>query len=221
MPDRVFDDRVGLWIVTPSRLPDRLPAIRAHGAGLIRDLFLPRTARPADLERVKRNGLGAHLWAAVDGLSADDYADRCLADILRTGAGAYELNIELGDDRPLPAFVDRVIRRIRATRRYYRLRINLAAWKGHAIPAELLREDPNLYVCMQNYTGNMDGLLSSADMLDHLLLWGAPIGKTTVCYAAFCTVLDSPSRIRTLPDLSRTRRGVIFHDDLMADAGLL
>ena len=67
----------------------------------------------------------------------------------------------------------------------------------------------------------MDNLLSSADVLSDLTSHGVPAAKATVCYAAACRVLGSPERLRTLPDLTRLNRGVIFHDDLMADAGLL
>lgn len=221
MADRVFDDRLGLWIINPANLPGRLPRIKAFGGGIIRDLFLPRNAEPADFTLVRDAGLHAHLWTAPGSLTAAGFADLTLADIARLRPGACELNIERADDAFLPAYLRETVTRIRATRPSYRLRLNVAPWKGFALPADLLTADPALYCCEQNYLGNMDGLLSAADVLyDAGYLHGIPLSKVTVCYAAACRVLGS-MRVRTLPDLSRLRRGVIFHDDLMSDAGLL
>ncbi len=221
MANRVFEDRLGLWIVNPANLPDRLPKIKAFGGGIIRDLFLPRSAEPADMERVRGVGLYAHLWVARDGLSATDYANRTLLDIQRLKPGAVELNIELGSDSPLAAYVIQTVLAIRSRRKSLRMRINVAPWKGFALSRTLLRDDPNLYACEQNYEGNMDNLLSAADVLADMAAGGVPADKSTLCYAAACRVLGSAERLRTLPDLSRRNRGVIFHDDLMAEAGLL
>ncbi len=221
MANRVFEDRLGLWIVNPANLPDRVPKIKAFGGGIIRDLFLPRSAEPADMQRVRDAGLYAHLWAAVDGLSPTDYANRTLLDIQRLKPGAVELNIELGSDPPLAAYIGEVITLIRSKRPSYRLRINVAPWKAFALPIDLLVRDPNLYACEQNYEGNMDNLLSAADVQWNMNAWGVPPTQSAVCYAAACRVLGSSERVRTLPDLSRLKRGVIFHDDLMAEAGLL
>jgi len=217
MANRVFEDRLGLYIVNPTNLPSRLPGIRVLG---VKDVFLPRTAQPSDLATVRAAGLYAHMWAAVDGLSATDYANRTLLDIQRLRPGAVELNIELGADEPLPGYISEVVRLIRSRHSKMRLRLNVAPWKGFALPAVLLVTDSNLYAAMQNYEGNMDNLLSAADVYANLL-WGAPSSKATVCYAAACRVFGSAERVRTLPDLSRLKRGVIFQDDLLAEVGLL
>ena len=221
MADRVFEDRLGLWIGSPGSLVDRLPRIRSFAGGIIRDLFLPRTAAPSIFAAVRGAGLSAHLYVSTDGLDARAYAERTLADIVRLKPGACDLNIELSADPPLAAYVETAVRAIRVERKAYRLRVNLAPWKGFAVPAALLAGDPALYACEQNYLGNMEELLSPADVLSDLVAHGCPASKATVCYAAACKVLGSPTRLRTLPDLSRTRRGVIFTEDLMAEAGLL
>jgi len=221
LADHVFEDRVGLWIVDPTRGVGRLQAIRAFGGGIIRDLFLPRTATRAHFGAVRKAGLNAHLYEAVAGLSAEAYVARVLDDVATLQPGAVDLDIELGEDAPMPAFVEAVVRGVRAVRPNLRLRLNFAPWKGFAVPAELLATDPNLYVCAQNYLGNMDELLSPVDVLADLLAHRAPPYKATVCYAAACTVLGSSGRLRTLPDLSRAHRGTIYQDDLMADTGLL
>ena len=221
MADAVFQDRVGLWVIDPARGVARRNAIRAFAGGLIRDVFLPRTSTPQTFAAIRGVSLYAHLWVAVDGRSADVLVAETIADIARLKPGAVDLNLELGSDGALPAYVEDVVRGIRAVQPKRRLRVNLGGWKGFACPAELLQGDPNLYVCEQAYLGNMDELLSPADVLADLLDYGAPRDKATVCYAADCTVLGSTSRLRTLPDLRRLHRGLIYQDDLMADAGLL
>ncbi len=221
MSDRVFEDRVGLWIIDPDRGVARLPQIKAFAGGLIRDLFLPREATREHFAAVRKAGRYAHLRVTVDGRSAAELVSDTLADIERLNPGATEANIELGTDATLAAYVEAFVRGIRAARPAYRLRVNLGGWKGFAVPEALLVHDPNLYVCEQAYLGNMDELLSPADVLDDLVAHGAPAKQATVCYAAACTVLGSPERLRTLPDLSRLHRGVIYQDDLMTDAGLL
>lgn len=217
MANRVFEDRLGVIVINSANVPGRVPGFRALG---IKDLFFPRTADPAHLAAVRAAGLYAHLWTAVDGLSATDYANRTLLDIQRLAPGACELNIELPSDPPLKQFITDTVRLIRTVRPLYRLRVNLAPWKAFALAGFNWVTDPNLYVCEQNYEGNMDNLLSAADVLQDLLSYGVPPAKATVCYAAHCQVLGSP-RLRTLPNLSRVRRGTIFSDDLLADAGLL
>ncbi len=220
--NRVFEDRLGLWIIDPANLPSRLPGIRAFGGGIIRDVFLPgELAVVADMQRVRDAGLYAHLWQANGDLEARNYANSVLYNIERRKPGAVDLNIELGSDPPLPDYIREVVTLIRSQRLKYRLRINVAPWKAFALPADLLASDPNLYACEQNYEGNMDNLLSAADVQWNMDAWGVPVSKSTVCYAAACRVLGSSERVRTLPDLARLKRGVIFHDDLMAEVGLL
>ncbi len=228
MANRVFEDRVGLIVAesdTPQhfsdKLADRTPKIQAFGGEIIRDLFLPRSARPADMQRVRDAGLYAHLWVAVDGLSASEYAERTLLDVQRLRPGAVELNIELGSDLPLGQYIGTTVSLLRSLRKSLRLRVNVAAWKAFALPSTWLWIDPNLYSCEQSYEGNMDNLLSAADVLADMTAQGVPLSKATVCYAAACRVLGSAERVRTLPDLSRLKRGVIFQDDLLAEVGLL
>jgi len=218
--DRVFEDRVGLWIVDAGRGVSRLPAIKAYGGGLIRDVFLPRTSSPAHFAAVRGVGLYAHLWVAVDGRSAPQLAYDTLADIARLGPGAVDLNIELGSDAALKPYVLEVVLRIRAKRMSLRMRLNVGAWKAFALPALELASDPNLYACEQTYAGNM-ARYSEADAYADLLAYGVPEHKATLCYGAAGPVPPNGVRVCTLPNLGRRGRGVIFHDDLMAQVGLL
>jgi len=220
MANRVFDDRLGLWIIDPARGVDRLPQIRAYGGGLIRDLFFPRQATSAQLAAARAAGFNAHLWVSVDHRSSAVMASETLADLDRLKPGALELNVELVSDAPLPAFVADVYQRIRSRRAYLRMRVNLGAWKAFAAPVAQLADDPNLYVCEQTYDGAM-ARYSEGDILTDLLDWGVPDDKATLCYGAAGPVPPAGTRVCTLPDLSRKHRGVIFHDDLMHDAGLI
>ena len=218
MANRVFEDRLGLWIVNPANFPARAAGIRALG---VKDVFLPRSAQPSDFAAVRAALLYARLWAAVDGLSAADYANRTLLDIQRLRPGAVELNIELNSDPPLAAYIREVITLIRSKRRFLRLRINIAPFKAVFLPADLLTSDPNLYACEQTYAGGMRRF-SEADCYDDLLSWDVPPEKATLCYgAAQPNSTTGPSRVVALPDLSRRNQGVIFQDDLCAEVGLL
>lgn len=219
MADRVFENRLGVWNITPGNLDGRLPALAALG---FRDVFLPRTADRGNIATVRAAGLSAHVWSAVDGLSAHDYAFRVLLDADRLGPRGFDLNVELSSDAALPEYLQTVLGLIRSHRPNLRVRFNLAAWKGFALSRMPWDRDANIYACEQAYSGaSMDNLLSAGDVLWDMTAWGVPMERATVCYAAACRVLGSAERLRTLPDLTRLSRGVVFSDDLMHDAGLL
>lgn len=220
MANRVFEDRVGVWVIDADRGVARLPELRAYAGGLIRDVFLPRSSSPEHFAAVRAAGLYAHLWTAPNERPVEQYVAETLADVARLKPGALELNVELGSDAPLKLYVIRAIAGIRAKRKNLRVRINLAAWKGFAVPALELTHDPNLYVCEQTYLGDMSRL-SEADVYADALAYGAPAAKLTLCYGAAGPHPVTGVRICTLPSLARRRRGVIFSDDLMSDAGLL
>ncbi len=220
MANRVFEDRVGLWIVDPARGRSRLPAIKAFGGGLIKDTFWPESSAPADLKAARAAGLYAHVWVDVAGRSAEQLGDDAVAAVTRLGAGALELNIELASDAALAPFVVATLKEVRARRKNLRVRVNLGAWKGFGAPAAELVADPHLYCCEQTYLGDMTRV-SEGDVYHDLLGYGVPEAKLTLCYGAAGPLPPQHARGRTLPELGRRRRGVIFTDDLMADVGLL
>lgn len=219
MANRVFDDRLGILVISSGNLTSRLPAMARYG---IIDVMLPRTAAPTDVALVRGAGLFAHLWSASDGLSARDYANRVLLDVGRFGARGYELNIEHPPDPQLAAYVRETIATIRSKRPNLRLCVNVAAWKGLAFEGISWAADSYLFARVQAFEGgNMDAVLSAADVLHDLHAWGVPVDRATACYAAHSFVWGSSERLRVLPDLRRLHRGTIFSDDLMHDAGLL
>ncbi len=223
------DGRLGCWVVNLPALRDRLPRLRTALGGSLTDLFLPRSCTAQDLADVRRAGfLGAHLWSAVDGLTAAQYVQRWRDDILRlTFQGACELNIEQGNDVALEPYIRAVVTGLRQHFPARRLRLNVAARKGGFLPVDLLQADPQLYVAEQAYfdspTLSMAARYSEADALSNLLEAGVPFAKAALCYAAACTVggVTGTRRVNTIPLGWGLRRGVIFHDDLMAEAGLL
>jgi hypothetical protein len=218
--DRVFEDRVGLWIVDPDRGVARLPAIKAYAGGIVRDVFMPREADKTHMAAVRGARLYSHLWVAVDGRDAPTMAADTLADVARLQPGAVELNVELGADAGLKPYMIELVHLIRAKRPKLRLRLNCGLWKASNLPTLELEHDPNLYACMQTYRGAMERV-SEGDVYFELLGYGVPASKATLCYGAAGPVPPSAVRVCTVPDLSRRNRGVIFHDDLLADVGLL
>lgn len=225
MANRVFEDRPGVWVINPANLPDRLPKLEALG---LLDVFLPRIAAPEDVALVRAGGCYAHLWVAPDGLNSHDLANRTLLDHARLKPGAVELNLELSSDVQLPAYIEDVVGLIRSQRKSLRLRVNVAWRKGRFLPIPRLQSDPHLYACEQCYVdppGMSMSPTSPVDALADLLDAGVPPAKATVCYGAAGPVggTTGPQRVCTVPHGGGwwPRRGVIFHDDLMADVGLL
>lgn len=224
----VFEDgRFGCWIVNPGALSDRLTRLRELG---FTDLFL---RGPDGTAKLKQAVLGAgfrgcHAWWAVDGLNVLQYVVRVLGDVTRWSPGAGDLNIELGKDAALEPYIRSVVVGIRASRPRYRLRLNVAARKGGFLPVDLLQSDANLYACEQVYgdspAGGMTLRFSEADALDRLVAAGVPRHKAAVCYAGAVAVggVTGPRlRVSGLPNGWLPSRGVVFQDDLLAEAGAL
>lgn len=230
MANKVFEDRLGLWVITPSNLQSRLPGISAFG---VKDVFLPRESDGTHFQQVRDAGLFAHLWEAANQLTVEQYVSQVLADIKRLKPGAVELNIELQTDAPLKGYIRSAVQMIRKVKPSLRMRINIAPFKGFALPVDLLTSDGNLYVCEQSFYGDLSRVAES-DALYDLLSWGVPLTKATVCYGAAALAPErAPSPSERVVGLGTRwtwsdgavvgalKRGVIFQDDLMADVGLL
>lgn len=225
MARRVFD-RLGLWIVAPAELSlRRIEAIRALG---IRDLFFPAgsAGTPATVHaelRARAAGCYLHAWLAVDGRGPYEYADAVLA-WLRTHPGGCDLNIELGRDDDLAPYIDTVLTRIR--RHYPRrpLRLNLAPWKGAYLP-ESVREQwarvAPVWVAGQTYAGDM-APYPPLDVWRDLVGHGVPVDRASLCYGAAGPVGGTaPARVCTLPLARLPRDGVVFHEQLLVEVGVL
>jgi hypothetical protein len=221
------DGRLGVWIdsspTTPPNLdPNRLARLRELG---FTDAFLrgPEGTTTRKSAVLKAGFVGCSAWWATDGLTAAQYAARALADVARWAPGAGDFNIELGSDAALEPYMRAAVGGFRAQRPNYRLRLNIATRKAGFLPIDLVQSDPNLYACEGTYFGNMDARYSEADALLELLDAGVPLAKAAVCYAGACTVggVTGAQRVALYPHTWPPRRGVVFDDNLLAEAGLL
>lgn len=220
------DNRMGLWIITPGNLSGRLDNIKKL-PGPITDLFLPETADVTHKTLARGKGFFVALWTAPHGRDPVTYANQSMAALDRLGLGALELNIE-EPDAILKGYIEKAVATIRKKKPNLRLRINLAPFKAGFLPIPQIVSDPNLFVIMQSYFGNMDGRASESDILMHMLEWGVPLNKASVMYAAASEdpmdkSVPAYKRVVALPAMNvrRLRRGSIYQDDLLANMGLI
>lgn len=223
------DGRIGLQIISPANIAHRLPHIKSFNGGMITDLFLPLDTTPAHVQQVRDAGLFVSLVAASNGQPVGTYINQTLSVFDALGVGALELNIE-EPDPVLRSYIEQAVSRLRAKKRNLRVRINIAPYKGFALPYEALRDDTNLYVCEQNYYGDMSPVAGDEvwrDLVDH----GVPGHKASVCYGARGLFVrrDGGVEACALGSLfhqgqlvgRKLQRGIIFSDDLMSEVGLL
>lgn len=215
------DGRIGCWFIEnsgfTSKLRDRLPKVAALG---VTDAFLPPSAVLSDKALVREAGLFAALYELPPhGRSSAEYAQAVLDDVRRLGMGACELNIEGVADDKLVAFVRDVVARIRKPRPSLRLRINVVPWKGAYLPADLFASDPQLFVIVQAYLGNMDARVAEDEIVRDLVAYGIPQAKVSVMYGAHVSPGGGRPRVPALPSIRF--RGSIYSDDLLADAGYI
>lgn len=230
---------VGLWVVSPANLADRLPKIAALWGGLISDVFVPGSATRAQADAIRATRrpdgtmLRAQLWAAANEMPVELYADTVEKDTRRLGVGVADLNIEVPDDR-IADYARRAVAIIRAKRPVFKLRVNLAPTKGFALTGLSFNGDPNLYACQQAFYGDMS--VFSPDMaLSDLIDYGVPRDRAAVCYGAAGPIgwtgggqAWKTQRHFTIGTLYYNgqlvrgiRHGVIFQDDLLAEMGML
>ncbi len=226
------DGSVGLWVVNPVNLPARLGRIASFAGGMFTDVFVPETATPAAMalirSTVRPNGtkLRAQLWTHPAARSPAEYGSAILVSILTLRPGVVELDIEVPDDI-LTAYIDTTLNRLRDTRPTFLFRVNIAPNKAVFLPAHRFATDDALFACEQTYYGDMSRF-SEADALADLLGYGVPLSKASVCYGAAAPDPTTGERHASLPSvfyqgqpIAKLKRGLVFQDDLMADAGLL
>ena len=216
------DNRLGCWFIHHSvgftgKLRHRLPGVRALG---VTDVFLPRQATLSDKALVQQAGLFSALYETPPaGKSAVEYATQALADVDNLKMGALELNIEGVPDDDLGSYILTTVQRIRAKKPNLRLRINVVPYKGAYLPADLFASDPQLFLVVQNFTGNMDGRVAENELERNVVDRGVPTSKVSIMYGAFISPGDGKPRVPTLPEIRY--RGSIFSDDLLTDAGYI
>lgn len=241
MPSHAFQPpSVGLWVVSPANLADRLPKIAQLWGGLISDVFVPGAATLAQADAIRatvrpqgKGKLRAQLWAAANQLPVAAYAAGVLADSQRLKAGVADLNIEV-PDAGLADYVREAVTLIRAERPKFKLRVNIAPTKGFGLVGLPFGNDPYLHACEQDYYGDMSRF--SSDMaLSDLLDYGVPRDRASVCYGvaspigwtggerpwstqrhfSLGTLYFQAQHVRNL------KHGIIYQDDLLVEMGLL
>ena len=216
------DNRLGVWFIYHatgfnSKLRHRLPLVRALG---VTDIFLPRQASLADKQLVQEAGLFAALYETPPaGKSAAEYAAQALADVNALKAGALELNIEGLVDDILDTYIVQTVQAIRARKPNLRLRINVVPRKGAYLPSDLFASDPQLYLIVQNFDGNMDARAAENEIERDVVERGVPASKVSIMYGAHISPKLGKPRAPALPEIRY--RGSIVSDDLLADAGYL
>lgn len=230
---------VGLWVVSPANLQDRLPKIAALWGGMISDVFVSGSATRAQADMIRatpRPGGGflrAQLWAASNGQPVAQYAKQVDLDSRRLAVGVADLNIEEPDPE-LSEYVRQAVAAIRAKRPTFKLRIDLAPTKGFGLSGVAFNGDPNLYAIQQAYYGDMS--VFSPDMaLSDLLDYGCPRDRAAIHYGAAAPIgwtgggrpwsTQRHFAIGTLyydGQLVRgLKHGCIYQDDLLAEMGIL
>ncbi len=213
------DNRRGCWFIFAAGFTDklrhRLPRLAPYN---VTDVFLPREATAADKQLVVESRLFAALYETPPaGKTAAEYAEQALADVDRLKYGALELNIEgIADDR-LAAFIIDTVGLIRAKKPNLRLRINVVPYKGQFLPAGLFAWDPQLFLVIQNFLGNMDARVAEDELVRNVVERGVPEPKVSVMYGAHISPGNGRPRVPALPEMRR--RGSIYSDDLLADGG--
>lgn len=212
--------RVGCWFTNSvnfrDKLKHRLPLVKVFAT----DAFLPREATLTDKQEVLNVGMFSALYETPPhGMSAVNYANQAVADTNRLKVGATELNIEGIGDAFLSTYVSSVVAEIRKTKPGLRLRINIVPYKGKFLPVQIFVDDPQLYIIVQNYLGNMDARVPEDEITRDLTDRGIPPAKVSVMYGAHISPGNGKARVPALPQIRS--RGSIYTDDLLADAGYI
>lgn len=224
-------NRVGLWIIPNSNLTDKLKHVlpRARGAKAIpnlTDIFLPPEAQFFHRDQCRHAGFFVHTYDVAHSTPAVALAKAMKAKRLALGTGALEVDLEgaaVQPDKPaLANYARAFVAEIRRTNPNLPVRLNVPPFKGYALPVDLIRDDPQLFVIAQAYFGNQDGRCSEADVLMDLLDWGVPAAKAKVMYGVLA---ENPQGVRVYalpnPEYKPITQGSVFSDDLLIDAGVL
>lgn len=214
------DNRLGVWIIPSINLTDKLAheLPRFRNAAPITDVFLPEPALASHRDQVRAAGFFCHVWTATHDRDPVTFAKNSVTAFNRVKAGALELNIE-EPDFELTLYVEQAVAEVRRVKPNLPLRVNIAPFKAQFMPIEMFVADPNLYIIEQAYFGNMDGRASEFDVLYDLLEHGISGDKASIMYGV---LNGTPTRVHSLPSQVRPwRRGSIYSDDLLADAGLI
>ena len=222
----VFGDyRRGLWVASNANLTDKLthflPRLRAAIPNLT-DIFLPPEATINHRKQVLAAGFFQHMYDVAHGRTPIQFADQALNRHANQKAGALELDFEgsgIGGDRNLASYIRQTMARVRSKKRNLPVRVNVVPYKGQFLPLNVINDDPNTFLCVQAYLGNMDAPVAADDARWDAVAWGVKPEKVTIMHPVMCSQRPGLPRQVTLPQVRN--RGAFYIDDLLLDAGLL
>jgi hypothetical protein len=248
-------DRVGWWVNDPTDTStldaNRLKLIAAFAGGMISDVFAPPTITKAQVATITKtptaNPVGTLRFQLRDqpiklgGTPAEtpqQFAQRVHNNITRLSPGTVDLDIELNDD-VLAGYMRSVIVELRKLRPTFLLRPNIDPNKIDFLPVDLIQNDPNLFVAVQTYYGDM-ARVGEWKILKHLERVRVPADKVNLCIGAAARAkvyLNDGSgttpwkRVAAIPDIAYADQIVdyakvqapclIFSDGLAQQVGLV
>jgi hypothetical protein len=216
-------NRRSLWVASSENLTDKLkhyaPRLR-NAIPNLTDVFLPPEAGPIHKDILKQNNFFVHMYAVAHDRSPVEFADYAVARHKAQGVGALELNFEGGNitDGTLASYMEATMKRVRSKKPNLPVRANVVPFKGRYVSVQAINNDPQLYVCVQAYGGNMDILYAADEVKEDLVTYGVYPHKVTVMHAVMCSRGTGPRQL-TLPAVRD--KGAFYIDDLLLDAGLL
>lgn len=230
------DNRRGLWVANNANLTDKLkhflPRLR-NAIPNLTDVFLPPEAGVSHADQVRQAGFFKHTYDVARDRDPVTFARAALARRKAQGTGALELDFEgkgignlsggvPGDvDANLAEYIRLTRAQIRKTNPNLPLRINVVPYKGQFLKplTKIVADDPELFIIVQAYGGNMDELFPADEVKQDITVRGFHASKVSVQHAVMCRVGGSANRQVTLPQVRN--KGAFYIDDLLLDAGLL
>ena len=220
------DNRRGLWIANNANLTDKLkhfaPRLR-NAIPNLTDVFLPPEAGISHKDQLRQAGFFTHTYDVAHDRDPVTFAKAALARRKAQGTGALELDFEgsLITDQSLATYIRETVAQVRKTNPNLPLRINVVPYKGVFLKplTKLVADDPQLFIIVQAYGGNMDELYAADEVKQDVTVRGFHASKVSVQHAVMCRVAGSANRMVTLPEVRN--KGSFYIDDLLLDAGLL
>lgn len=216
--------RQELWVASNANLKDKLahylPRLR-NALPHLTDIFLPVEASINHKDQVRQNRFFCHTYAVANDQAPAALAKQALDARRRQGTGALEFDIEGGavTDGTMRSYIEQLMQAVRKNHPNLPVRLNVVPYKGQFLPADLINNDPKLYLVVQSYGGNMDILFPADEVKQEVVYYGVNPDKVSVMHAVMCAPKPGMPRQITIPAVRD--KGAFYIDDLLLDAGLL
>lgn len=221
------DDRRGLWVANNANLTDKLkhflPRLRGAIPNLT-DLFLPPEAQLSHADQCRDADFFVNSYDVAHGRDPVTLARAALAVRKRLKSGAIEIDFEGSaiTDAGMADYIAATVKEIRRTNPHLPLRINVVPYKGSFLRplTGLVAADPQLFIIVQAYGGNMEYLFPADEVKQEITVRGFHASRVSVQHAVMCSMPQFPS-IRQVVMPSVRNKGSFYIDDLLLDAGLI